>query len=119
MYGRRFINAFTYINLWNEKKVDEAADFLKSWEKKSKKDPELYVCYFNMYIMQASKEQMHVESFLPPNFNGQYMEGQNENGDKLYIYSIIEYDDDITLYPGHDEITSLGYEKKNNPYLNK
>lgn len=35
------------------------------------------------------------------------------------IKKILEYDDDITLYPGHDEITSLGYEKKNNPYLNK
>ena len=38
---------------------------------------------------------MHVESFLPPNFNGQYMEGQNENGDKIYIYSITDYDDDL------------------------
>ena len=33
------------------------------------------------------------------------------------IKKILEYDDDITLYPGHDEITTLGYEKENNPYL--
>ena len=26
-------------------------------------------------------------------------------------------DPDITVYPGHDEITSIGYELKNNPYL--
>ena len=43
----------------------------------------------------ASKEQMHVESFLPENFNGQYMEGQNENGDKIFIYSIMEYDNEL------------------------
>ena len=87
-------NTEQFWNLWNEKKVDEAADFLKSWEKKSKKDPELYVCYFNMYLSNASKEQVYVEPVLPPNFKGQYIGGENENGDKLYIYSIIEYDDE-------------------------
>ena len=46
-------NTEQFWNLWNEKKVDEAADLLKSWEKKSKKDPELYVCYFNMYLSNA------------------------------------------------------------------
>ena len=33
------------------------------------------------------------------------------------IKKILEYDDDIKLYPGHDDETILGYEKKNNPYL--
>lgn len=33
------------------------------------------------------------------------------------IKKILEYDDDITLYPGHNEVTTLGDEKKNNPYL--
>ena len=33
------------------------------------------------------------------------------------INKIKEYPDDIELYPGHNEITTLGYEKKNNPYL--
>ena len=88
-------NSEQFWNLWQDDKYDEATEFLGKWEKKSKKDPELYVCYFNMYIMQAKNEQMHVESFLPPNFNGQYMEGKNENGDKIYIYSVIEYDDDL------------------------
>ena len=27
------------------------------------------------------------------------------------------FDDDIVLYPGHHDQTTLGYEKKNNPYL--
>jgi|GEM_PF-6288201 tetratricopeptide (TPR) repeat protein len=87
-------NTEKFWNLMDEDKVDEAADFLKSWEKKNKKDPELYVCYFNMYLQNASKEQVHVEPVLPPNFKGQYMEGENENGDKIYIYSVIEYDDE-------------------------
>ena len=33
------------------------------------------------------------------------------------IKKILEYDDSITLYPGHNEETTLGYEKQNNPYL--
>ncbi len=33
------------------------------------------------------------------------------------IQKILPYDDDIVLYPGHNEKTTLGYEKKNNPYL--
>ena len=33
------------------------------------------------------------------------------------INKIKEYPDDIELYPGHNETTTLGYEKKNNPYL--
>ena len=33
------------------------------------------------------------------------------------IQKILEYNDDIKLYPGHYEETTLGYEKKNNPFL--
>ncbi|MBQ6477390.1 MAG: MBL fold metallo-hydrolase [Bacilli bacterium] len=33
------------------------------------------------------------------------------------IARIMQYDDDITLYTGHYDITNLGDEKKNNPYL--
>lgn len=33
------------------------------------------------------------------------------------IKKILLYNDDIVLYPGHYECTTLGYEKKNNPYL--
>ena len=33
------------------------------------------------------------------------------------INKIKEYSDDIELFPGHNETTTLGYEKKNNPYL--
>ena len=33
------------------------------------------------------------------------------------IKKILTYDDDITLYPGHDGVTTLGYERLNNPYL--
>ena len=33
------------------------------------------------------------------------------------INKIKEYDDDIELFPGHNETTTLGNEKKNNPFL--
>ena len=88
-------NTGKFWNLWNAKKKSEAVEFLHTWEKKSKKDPELYVCFFNMYIAKASKEQMYVQSSLPPNYNGQYMEAQNDNGDKIYMYSLVEYDDEL------------------------
>ena len=36
---------------------------------------------------------------------------------KQSIEKILTYPDDIELYPGHNETTTLGEEKKNNPYL--
>lgn len=33
------------------------------------------------------------------------------------IKKLLAFSDDVKLYPGHGEITSLDYEKKNNPYL--
>ena len=37
---------------------------------------------------------------------------------KKSIEKIKKYDDDIIIYPGHGEITSLGYEKESNYYFN-
>lgn len=37
---------------------------------------------------------------------------------KQSIKKILEYPDDIRLYPGHYQDTSLGDEKINNPFLN-
>ncbi len=34
------------------------------------------------------------------------------------IEKLLKLDDDITLYTGHYDITTLGYERTNNPYLN-
>lgn len=36
---------------------------------------------------------------------------------KQSINKILTYDDDIKLYPGHNEDTSLGYERENNEFL--
>lgn len=43
--------------------------------------------------------------------------GGSEIEMKESLEMIKNYPDDITLYPGHDSITTLGYEKKNNPYM--
>lgn len=43
--------------------------------------------------------------------------GGSDEEMKQSLAKIKEYPDDITLYPGHNEITTLGYEKANNPYL--
>ena len=41
----------------------------------------------------------------------------NECDMKISLKKISQYDDDITIYPGHNESSTLGYEKKNNIYL--
>ena len=33
------------------------------------------------------------------------------------IQKLLSYEEDITLYPGHNDTTTLAYEKENNPYL--
>ena len=43
--------------------------------------------------------------------------GGSEEEMKESIQKILKYDDDIILYPGHNDKTILGDEKKNNPYL--
>ena len=43
--------------------------------------------------------------------------GGSDSEMKDSIKKILEYDDDIKLYPGHYDETTLGYEKQNNPYL--
>ena len=43
--------------------------------------------------------------------------GGSEKELKESIQKILTYPDDITLYPGHNESTSLGYEKENNTFL--
>lgn len=43
--------------------------------------------------------------------------GANPNEMKESIKKILTYDESIKLYPGHDEDTTLKYEKENNPYL--
>ena len=43
--------------------------------------------------------------------------GGSETEMKESIKKILEFPDEITLYPGHYDQTTLGYERKNNPYL--
>ena len=43
--------------------------------------------------------------------------GGNSNDMKLSLTKLKEYNDDIILYPGHHEVTSIKDEKNNNPFL--
>ena len=43
--------------------------------------------------------------------------GGSDTDMQVSIKKILEYSADITLYPGHYDDTTLGYEKKNNPFL--
>ena len=46
------------------------------------------------------------------------LEYGNLNEMKESIKKIKKYDNDIVIYPGHGEKTTLGYEKENNEYFN-
>lgn len=51
---------------------------------------------------------------------GRYdLEGGNYNTLKKSIQEIYKLDEDIIIYPGHGKNTSIGYEKLNNPFINK
>ena len=43
--------------------------------------------------------------------------GGSESEMKDSIKKLLTYNDDITLYPGHYEKTTLGLERRNNIYL--
>lgn len=43
--------------------------------------------------------------------------GGSDTEMKDSIQKLLEYPENITLYPGHNDITTLKYEKENNPYL--
>ena len=43
--------------------------------------------------------------------------GGSESEMRDSISKILKYSDDITLYSGHGDMTTLGYEKEHNPYL--
>lgn len=43
--------------------------------------------------------------------------GGSEAEMKESLAKVLEYDNSITLYPGHDDLTTIGDERKNNPYL--
>ena len=45
------------------------------------------------------------------------LEGGSESAMMESIEKIKKYDKDITIYPGHGEKTTLGYEINNNPYF--
>lgn len=43
--------------------------------------------------------------------------GGDSNDMKASLNKLLTFDENITLYPGHDEETTLKYEKEHNPYL--
>ncbi|MBR3210565.1 MAG: MBL fold metallo-hydrolase [Bacilli bacterium] len=64
------------------------------------------------------KKAMFVGDFLFKESMGRCdLPGGSISEQQESIKWILGYDDDIKLYPGHYEETTLGYERKNNPYL--
>lgn len=63
-------------------------------------------------------KDMFVGDFIFENSIGRTdLEGGNFEEMKKSIQKVKTYPDDITIYPGHGNKTTLGSEKKNNPFL--
>lgn len=82
-------------NLMDEENYEEVEIFLTNWEKDNKKEAELYVAYFNLYLKKATQNHMYFETELPQNCDN-YMKVRNENGEEGYMYFITEYDDEMS-----------------------
>lgn len=65
-----------------------------------------------------NEKAMFVGDFIFKESVGRYdLPGGDINELKESLEKLKKYDDDITLYPGHGEKTTLKYEKENNEYL--
>lgn len=82
-------------NLMDEENDEGVEIFLTNWEKDNKKEAELYVAYFNLYLKKATQNHMYFETELPQNCDN-YMKVRNENGEEGYMYFITEYDDEMS-----------------------
>lgn len=82
-------------NLMDEGNDEEVEIFLTNWEKDNKKEAELYVAYFNLYLKKATQNHMYFETELPQNCDN-YMKVRNENGEEGYMYFITEYDNEMS-----------------------
>ena len=75
-------------------------------------------CNLDINIYFPEDEVMFVGDFIFKESIGRVdLPGGNNNEMNMSIAKILEYDDEIVLYPGHNEETTLGHEKENNPYL--
>lgn len=84
----------TFWKMMNDSNVTESEieNFLTEWEQKKKKDPEVYVAWFNYYYSKSSEEVIAIGTERPA--TGQYMQGQNENGETIYFYPVYSYDEE-------------------------
>lgn len=69
-------------------------------------------------IYFSKEKMMFVGDFIFKDSIGRTdLEGSNEDEMFKSLSKIKNYPNDITIYPGHGDITNLGYEKENNEYF--
>lgn len=95
-------------NLMEKGDMTATEKYLSEWNKQAPGEIELYVAYFNYYVVLSKAEQMIVDENLPPK-NVQYMMGKGENGKNVYIYSKVTYDPKILkkAYENADKAISI------------
>ncbi|MBR4801562.1 MAG: hypothetical protein IK041_02000 [Bacteroidales bacterium] len=71
----------------------QTAKIIADWERLYPKDAELYSVYANLYYSKAMKEVMIISREKPE--DEEYMVGQDSLGNEIYMYSIVDLEDDM------------------------
>ncbi len=108
-YNVKVYDYSTYVNDDKRYKVDEFN--FKIIDSRGHKDDLVTFYFYNENVMFTG-------DFIFRDSIGRCdLEGSDFELMKLNIEKIKNYNDDIIIYPGHGEETSLGYEKLNNEYF--
>lgn len=78
---------------FNEGDSAKTAKIIADWERLYPKDAELYSVYANLYYSKAMKEVVIVSKEIPE--DEEYFTGKDSLGNEIYMYSIIELDDEM------------------------
>ena len=78
---------------FKDKDSVKTAKLIADWERLYPKDAELYSIYANLYLRKAMKEVVIVSKEKPE--DEEYYVGKDSLGNEIYIYSIIDIDDEM------------------------
>lgn len=110
---KRSIRIFKNSNVEHEQKIDIADFHFQGFHTPGhSKDSTTF--YFE------EENIMFVGDFIfKENIGRTDIPGGSEQEEKESLEWLLGHSDDIVLYPGHYESTTIGYERKNNPFLNE
>lgn len=78
---------------FQDKDSAQTAKIIADWERIYPKDAELFSVYANLYYSKAMKEVVIISKEMPE--DEEYFIGKDSLGNEIYMYSIIELDDEM------------------------